>query len=220
LRRQICVISSAQSRQSREFAVSQISNHSTGDAAFAVDRSYQVVLWNPAAQEAFGYPNSEALGQQCWKLLCSEDAHGNQYRCEHCPLRDMAFHQEPLDRFHTTFKTASGESRHFEVACLTVCDEPGHKLLFHICHPEKQIPERDAQQSTDVNLPDSHIGTLSKREIEVLSLLADGNSTREIAEIMGITAPTVRNHIQHMLYKLHVHNRLEAVMLGKRLDLI
>jgi DNA-binding NarL/FixJ family response regulator len=50
--------------------------------------------------------------------------------------------------------------------------------------------------------------------------LAEGKTTKEIASLMCISEATARNHIQHTLHKLHVHNRLEAVVLGQRLDLI
>ncbi|MFN3875505.1 MAG: response regulator [Flavobacteriales bacterium] len=52
---------------------------------------------------------------------------------------------------------------------------------------------------------------LSEREAELLSLLADGLLYKEIAERMGITAGTVKQHIHRIYGKLHVHNRTEAV---------
>lgn len=68
-----------------------------------------------------------------------------------------------------------------------------------------------------VNGPD---GALSKRETEVLKLLADRESTRKIAELLGISYSTVRIHIQHLMVKLHVHKRREAVLMGRYLELI
>ena len=41
-----------------------------------------------------------------------------------------------------------------------------------------------------------------------------------IAAAMGISVSTVRNHTQHVLLKLHVHTRFEAVPLGRKLGLI
>ena len=66
----------------------------------------------------------------------------------------------------------------------------------------------------------NHRGALTNREHEVLALLAEGKATREIASLMCISPATVRNHIQHILTKLHVHNRLEAILMGQRIDLI
>ena len=47
-----------------------------------------------------------------------------------------------------------------------------------------------------------------------------GKTVPEIAAAMGISVSTVRNHAQHVLLKLHVHTRFEAVALGRKLGLI
>lgn len=52
---------------------------------------------------------------------------------------------------------------------------------------------------------------LSEREAELLRLLADGLLYKEIADRMGITVGTVKQHIHRIYGKLHVQNRTEAV---------
>ncbi|WP_370126411.1 DNA-binding response regulator [Streptacidiphilus sp. EB103A] len=68
---------------------------------------------------------------------------------------------------------------------------------------------------TDSGKPDPAQGllNLSDREFEVLSLLADGRSTLEVAQILAITAATVKSHVSHVLGKLKVRNRVEAVLM-------
>ena len=61
---------------------------------------------------------------------------------------------------------------------------------------------------------------LTAREIEVLRLLADGTSTRTIADSLFISVTTTRNHIQNILRKLEVHSKLEAVALALRNHLL
>ncbi len=61
---------------------------------------------------------------------------------------------------------------------------------------------------------------LTDREGEVLSLLVQGLSTNDIARSLSITSSTVRNHIRNILQKLHVHNRLEAVINASKHGLI
>jgi two-component system, NarL family, nitrate/nitrite response regulator NarL len=51
---------------------------------------------------------------------------------------------------------------------------------------------------------------LSPREVEVLRLLAQGRSNKEIAYRLGIGTATVKNHVHNILEKLHVHRRGEA----------
>ena len=58
--------------------------------------------------------------------------------------------------------------------------------------------------------------SLTPRESEVLALLAEGLSQREIAEQLVIGRTTVGTHIQRILTKLNVHNRTQAVALALR----
>ena len=61
---------------------------------------------------------------------------------------------------------------------------------------------------------------LSRRELEVLQLLAEGLSTADVAERLILSVNTVRNHVTHVLGKLGVRSRLEAVNVGVRRGLI
>jgi DNA-binding NarL/FixJ family response regulator len=54
---------------------------------------------------------------------------------------------------------------------------------------------------------------LSKRESEVLALLAQGYLYKEIADRIGISRPTVNTYIRRIYEKLHVHSRAQAVAL-------
>jgi DNA-binding NarL/FixJ family response regulator len=61
---------------------------------------------------------------------------------------------------------------------------------------------------------------LTKRELEVLSLLVDGLGQAEIAEKLFLSPKTVGKHIEHILGKLGVHNRAQAVALAVRHELL
>ncbi len=65
---------------------------------------------------------------------------------------------------------------------------------------------------------DAHAGAelLTPRELEVLGLLADGLDQGEIAERLVISPKTVATHIQHILVKLGVHSRAQAVAAAHR----
>jgi len=63
-------------------------------------------------------------------------------------------------------------------------------------------------------------GALSRRELEVLQLLSEGKSTAEVAEQLILSVNTVRNHITHLMAKLGVRSRLEAVNVAVRRGLI
>ncbi len=61
---------------------------------------------------------------------------------------------------------------------------------------------------------------LSEREIELLGLIASGSSNKEIADTLFITEGTVKNHITHILGKLNVRDRTQAVLKAKEIGLI
>jgi two-component system NarL family response regulator len=62
--------------------------------------------------------------------------------------------------------------------------------------------------------------TLTGREIEVLGLVADGKTSRQIGDLLFISENTVKNHIRNILDKLGLHSRNEAVLYAIRENLI
>jgi DNA-binding NarL/FixJ family response regulator len=64
------------------------------------------------------------------------------------------------------------------------------------------------------------IKPLSKREIEILNLVATGISNLEIADKLVISEGTVKNHLSKILYKLDVKDRLQAVLKAKQIGLV
>lgn len=62
--------------------------------------------------------------------------------------------------------------------------------------------------------------SLSAREAEVLRLVADGLSNRDIARALFLTAATVKSHLVHIYTKLDVDSRTQAVARGRELGII
>lgn len=69
-------------------------------------------------------------------------------------------------------------------------------------------------------LASSRRPTLTGREIEVLQLVAQGYTSREIGERLFISENTVKNHVRNILDKLGLHSRNEAVLYALREHLI
>jgi DNA-binding CsgD family transcriptional regulator len=61
---------------------------------------------------------------------------------------------------------------------------------------------------------------LSKRELEILGLLAQGHSNQEIAAKLFVSLSTVKTHLQNLFLKLDVKRRTQAIEKAKRLSLI
>jgi len=62
--------------------------------------------------------------------------------------------------------------------------------------------------------------SLTVREREVLRLMAEGCSSREIADRLGISYATVRSHIRSFDTKLGVHSKIEAVAAAREMNII
>ena len=63
-------------------------------------------------------------------------------------------------------------------------------------------------------------GILSAREREILQMLADGCSNREVSERLVVSVETVKTHVKHILAKLGAEHRTQAVAIGIRQSLI
>ncbi len=88
-------------------------------------------------------------------------------------------------------------------------------LLKHF-HP----PQMDAAPVPDSKTPQSGNKVLTKREHEVLRLIAKGFSYQEIAETLSLSVHTVTSHIKHIYRKLAVGSRGEAVYEASQIGLL
>jgi DNA-binding NarL/FixJ family response regulator len=61
---------------------------------------------------------------------------------------------------------------------------------------------------------------ITEREREVLQLLADGRSNKEIAARLGLSPNTVKTHVARLFEKLKVARRTEAILLARELGLV
>ena len=89
------------------------------------------------------------------------------------------------------------------------------KILAEFSHPKlahPQAPEQAAAHTTT--------DALSVREIEVLELIANGKTNKEIADDLLITPNTVKNHLSNILDKLHLQNRIQLAVYAVRQGLV
>jgi len=84
-------------------------------------------------------------------------------------------------------------------------------------------PAREAAQQTNgsgIGKDQVCYDSLSQREVDVLRLLAQGASNRDIAETLVLAEGTVKNHVSNILAKLHAANRTQAANLARERGLI
>jgi len=72
----------------------------------------------------------------------------------------------------------------------------------------------------ETKITDAHYASLTAREQEILRLLAEGMSAKEIAEKLCISPKTVENHRSNIMNKLDLHSTLELVRYAAKLGLI
>ncbi|MDQ6643329.1 MAG: response regulator transcription factor [Chloroflexota bacterium] len=61
---------------------------------------------------------------------------------------------------------------------------------------------------------------LSERELDVLQLIAEGRSNKEIARSLYVSLGTVKTHLKHIYSKLEVHTRTQAIARARDLRIL
>lgn len=84
--------------------------------------------------------------------------------------------------------------------------------------PEERVSPSVPVREIDEASREAH--RITKRELEILALIAAGLSNREIAERLFVSENTVKTHSSRLFEKLNVKRRTQAVQVGQRLGLI
>ena len=74
----------------------------------------------------------------------------------------------------------------------------------------------DDAVAAPVATADAELASLSTRELEILHLIARGDSNKHIARQLDIAETTVKIHVQHILRKLHLTSRVQAAVFAAR----
>lgn len=197
------------------------------DGAFVIDESMRIVYCNKVAEAILGFDNQDIVGQFCYQLLHGYDD-GMHLVCKaRCQVARMALNSKPVPNYDIQITTNYGIKRWLNMSVLTyrTGNTNEKKVIVHLFHDlnHKKVNERILTQtigmgSCDQDIPTKsrsemglHLKQLTPRERETLALLAKGHGTSEISDRLSISQNTARNHVQHILQKLQVHTRLEAV---------
>jgi len=189
----------------------------TCDGVFAVDGNHRIIFWSKAAQALLGYPAKQVLGMSCHQLIQGRDCQGEP-TCE-----GRCFHLEQLRRGRWVpsqdMQTRTKDGCVVWINMSTIGIQARNRKLSALIHIFREVPrpvqecgsEEDSAPDLTELIPAPEQAPLTRQERNVLRLLAYGTRTGMMAEELGISPITVRNHIQSILRKLKVHSRLEAV---------
>jgi DNA-binding CsgD family transcriptional regulator len=199
--------------------------------AFATDSRDRIVFWNQGAAELLGRRPDEAMGLHCYEVLNGRDVFGNRYCYANCPVTATLRSGEPVHGFEMEVAANGSERKPINLTVLRIPSV--REDLFTVVHLLQPIePESRLQRTLDkingngVSAPNAAAlpavaepesgPPLTRREIEVLALVAEGRPNKDVARALDLSLATVRNHIHSILDKLEVHSKLEAVSLAFR----
>jgi LuxR family maltose regulon positive regulatory protein len=77
-----------------------------------------------------------------------------------------------------------------------------------------------APSSSVIGLPQLLVDPLSRRELDILRLIADGASNRDIASELVVSLGTVKKHLNNIFGKLDAHSRTQAVARAREAGLL
>jgi DNA-binding CsgD family transcriptional regulator len=195
----------------------------TSDGMIAIDPVSRIVGWNQAAIDLFGYTKEEVMGRCCAEVL-QWRGRGLRLICgPECPISVRAAEGLVSDAQSVMATAKSGRSIWLSVSTVVLPRE--HHRVCRLVHFVREIdPPNDegailgGGRGTYSNRELELLGKLTRREKKVLDLLTRAMGTDEMANRLGISRTTIRNHVQRILAKLEVHNRAEAIGTAMRWD--
>lgn len=194
----------------------------TSDAVFGIDENRLVRFWNKACEKLLGYTMSHAVGRPCAELLCGKDLLGKDFCGPNCSIAKFHDAQLPNEDFDLLVQSETGQPVIVNIGSYYPRQQHSQQTnqvqVFHSmrrinCHKLIQRLSNNSCTDEDENIK---LKKLSKREYELLRLMSQGNVTADIAQRLGISPATVRNHIKNIFSKLEVHNRAEAISYAMR----
>ena len=186
-----------------------------GDGVFAIGPEGRVLMWNRAAEKILGWSAREILERPCCDVFVGVDDHGNRLCYQGCHVMSLVKLGEPVQHFEMQTKTKAGRAVWLDISILEAPSSgPGGALIIHFFRDvttTKELLRLVHERLQAPTTPPDAITALTRRELEILRLMAGGANTKALAERLHVSGATIRNHAQNIFAKLNVHSRLEAV---------
>jgi PAS domain S-box-containing protein len=208
----------------------------TCDGVYIVDSNRHIVRWNKASEKLLKYAENDVLNHDCFRVIAGRVSADKPWCGPNCKIYANALKGSPQKDFDMWTQARDGEPLWLNVSILSppASDEPYvvhifrdvtrakrtelalDQFLAHLSgNRADEAPIAEGQDKdlagSDSTVKDRMPATLSSREIEVLTLLAEGLPTKSLAQKLNISHFTARNHIQNILVKLDLHSKSQAV---------
>ncbi|MGH2973003.1 MAG: PAS domain-containing protein [Gaiellaceae bacterium] len=160
---------------------------------------------NAAGERASGFSNAKMRGRSLTDPVPPE-----QRASVVAHFRRAVESREPTD-FETVFVDGSGEVRGVRAQHLPLLEGDAVVGVLILAY--------DVRRPADPRTLNGR-AKLTRRQHEILELVAAGRSTADIATELSLSVETVRNHLRRLLHELDAHTRVEAVAIAQRLGLL
>jgi DNA-binding NarL/FixJ family response regulator len=140
----------------------------------------------------------------------------------------LAQAHRPVSSFEMRIRTRSGDKRWVSVSNLTIETQEGPYLVHLLrdsqgTHDALQMARGLIQLSSKKEAPAPsrrNVPALTPRQLEVLKLLSEGESVREIGKELYLSEATIRNHVRSLLQALGAHSQLEVLAKAREMGIL
>jgi PAS domain S-box-containing protein len=209
-------------------AVASLVSARTGDAVYIVDPEYTIIHWDEKMESLTGILSEEAVGEECFEVLLGEYESGEPFCGHGCPVMHLAQEGRPISSYEMKINTRFGKKRWVSVSNLTVETEEGPYLVLLLrdaqgAHDTLEMARNLVQLLSKKDTPTpgrGYVPELTTRQLEVLRLLSEGKSAKEIGKELYLSEATIRNHIRSLLQALGAHSQLEVLAKAREVGIL
>ena len=203
----------------------------TEEAVFVAGPDYQVRYWDASTELLTGLPASEVVGRPLYEALDGEREDGAPLWGPGRSMLELARAGRCVPSCEARLRHPSGRERWVGITVLVADTEEGPYLTVLLRDTQRmhealelaqaliRRPESSVQANTEDQKP-VQAPKLSPRQMEVLWMLARGESVKGIACELGIAEATARGHAQKLLRALDVSSQIEALARARELGLV
>lgn len=217
----------------------------TGKGVFVVDGKQRIITWNKEAEKLLGYSEHEVLNRHCYDVIGGRLPSGKLWCCDGCNVQQCVQRGDLVQDLDVMTSTKAGRNVWVNVIIVALPrkvkpltlhlvrrlgrrerseEAVGHILrtlsAYGFTREMYKASKKAAGRGQITPAPSNALSALTRRELEVLGLLSRGYSTDGVADRLGISHITVRNHTRNMLRKTGLHSKTEMVSLALRNDLL
>lgn len=195
----------------------------TREAVFATDSTHHIVYQNPIFSQMLQCPAAQISGHKCYEVLQGRTLDGHRFCGADCPAGRELVCGRAVDNFDLVISRPNRQPMWLSIGAFAIPRAIDRVAAIFVLRPVNALqaatgfPGPVAQKK---ELSQKNITPLTRREQQILQLLASGSNTDSMAQSLHISHITVRRHAQNLFTKLGVHSRAEAVSYAYRHHLV